>query len=274
MLPRLLRAALVLALALPPGAAAAGQVTPEAVDFGDARVVVMGEVHDNPAHHANQAAWVERLQPRALVFEMLTPELALKAANSGRMAREAPEALGRRLQWEARGWPDFALYAPIFAAAPDAEIFGGGVPRDEARRAVSDGAAAVLGGSAPLFGLDRPLDPGEAATRAAEQGRDHCGALPESLLPGMVEAQRLRDAALARATIAALEDTGGPVAVITGNGHARRDRGMPRLLDRARPDTPLLSIGQLEAPDPEAPYDLWTVTAAPPDRGDPCDAFR
>ena len=102
----------------------------------------------------------------------------------------------------------------------------------------------------------------------------HCDALPEDILPGMVEAQRLRDAALARAVLAAMAETGGPVAVITGNGHARRDWGLPRMLARAAPDLTLVSIGQFEAPpEDDPPFDLWLVTTPAP-RDDPCAAFR
>ena len=71
--------------------------------------------------------------------------------------------------------------------------------RGDVRRAVSEGAATVFGGAAPLFGLDAALDPEEQATREAGQMAAHCDALPEDVLPGMVEAQRLRDAALAAA---------------------------------------------------------------------------
>ena len=35
---------------------------------------VIGEVHDNPHHHRNQARAVAALKPGAIVFEMLTPE--------------------------------------------------------------------------------------------------------------------------------------------------------------------------------------------------------
>jgi uncharacterized iron-regulated protein len=102
----------------------------------------------------------------------------------------------------------------------------------------------------------------------------HCDTLPASMLPGMVEAQRLRDAALARAARRALAETGGPVAVITGNGHARRDRGVPALLARAAPGLSVVSIGQLKAPPSSAaPFDFWLVTE-PADRGDPCAAFE
>jgi hypothetical protein len=88
----------------------------------------------------------------------------------------------------------------------------------------------VFPGDAARFGLTEALDPDEQAAREAEQQEAHCNALPEEILPGFVEAQRLRDAALAEAALAALADTGGPVVVVTGNGHARADWGVPALL--------------------------------------------
>jgi len=63
--------------------------------------------------------------------------------------------------------------------------------------------------------------------------------------------------------------------VITGNGHARRDWGVPAVLGHAAPELSILSIGQGEgdhAQDPDL-YDR-TVMAAPVDRGDPCDSLR
>lgn len=237
----------------------------------EADVVIIGEVHDNPVHHENQALVAAALSPTALVFEMIEPDVALVATPEN---RRDPQILAEALGWQDSGWPDFAFYYPIFVAAPEASVFGGAVPRATARKAVKEGAAAVLGGSASLFGLDRPLDPEEQATRNTLQGDAHCGALPEDILPGMVEAQRLRDAALARAVIAALAEAGSPVLVITGNGHARRDWGIPRMLERVDPDLRVLSVGQFEAvPDDDAPFDKWLVTP-PAERGDPCAAFQ
>ena len=78
----------------------------------------------------------------------------------------------------------------------------------------------------------------------------------------------------ARAVVQAMDATGGPVAVITGNGHARKDWGVPAVLAVAAPDLSVLSLGQFEAaPEGAAPYDLHLVTA-PADRDDPCEAFR
>jgi uncharacterized iron-regulated protein len=89
----------------------------------------------------------------------------------------------------------------------------------------------------------------------------------------MVDVQRLRDAALARAVVQAMADTGGPVAVITGNGHARRDQGLTLPLARVAPDLSVLTIAQFEEIAPASPsFDLWLVTPAIP-RDDPCAAL-
>ncbi len=238
-------------------------------DLPPADVVFLGEVHDNAAHHAHQAIAVEAIGAKALVFEMLTDAQALRVTPD---LLGDPGALGHVLGWEASGWPDFEMYYPIFVAT-DAAVFGGALERDDVRRAVSDGAAAVMGAGAAVFGLDTPLAEEEQALRESGQMLSHCNALPEEMLGGMVEAQRLRDAALARAVIAAHAETGGPVAVITGNGHARTDWGIPRALGRAMPELTQLSIAQLEgAPEGEVPYDLWLVTEAA-EREDPCLAF-
>jgi uncharacterized iron-regulated protein len=70
-----------------------------------------------------------------------------------------------------------------------------------------------------------------------------------------------------------MADTGGPVAVITGNGHARRDQGLAVPLARVAPDLSLLAIAQFEEEAPAAPpFDLWLITHATP-REDPCAAF-
>lgn len=241
-----------------------------------ADVVVVGEVHDNPAHHANQAAIVAALKPGALVFEQLTPDLA--DAYRPEMLGD-PGALEAAFDWNERGWPDFTMYYPIFAAAPDAAIFGGGTERDKVRDAMADGAAAVFGSGAGLFGLDRAYSDEVQALREAGQQEAHCNALPPEMLPGMVQAQTYRDAVLARTVIAAYHESvaragWAPVVVITGNGHARTDWAVPSMLKLAMPDLAVVSIGQSEEEPPEGGlYDHWLVTEAA-ERPDPCEAFR
>jgi uncharacterized iron-regulated protein len=88
-------------------------------------VAILGEVHDNPAHHAEQAAQVARLQPASIVFEMLSEAQAERVTPA---LRGDAEALGAALGWAESGWPDFSMYHPIFTAAPEAAIYGALVP--------------------------------------------------------------------------------------------------------------------------------------------------
>ncbi|MEZ5752566.1 MAG: ChaN family lipoprotein [Paracoccaceae bacterium] len=232
----------------------------------EAEVFVLGEVHDNPQHHLNQARAIRAIAPRVVVWEMIAPGTAMPER------RDDPEVVASALGWQ--GWPDFAMYFPILQASGDAVHVGANVPRPDARRAFTEGAAAVLGAGAARFGLDLPLPADEQAIREAEQFTEHCEAMPREMMTGMVEAQRLRDAALARAALEAVHDTGGPVVVITGNGHARTDWGVPALLRRAEPGLRVVALGQFEGePEGEIPWDRWIVTP-PVERGDPCLAFR
>lgn len=66
----------------------------------------------------------------------------------------------------------------------------------------------------------------------------------------------------------------GRAVLIAGNGHVRRDLGVPYYLRAAgvRADQ-IVSIGYLEAPERDAPYDLVKLTDGV-DRGDPCAEFR
>ncbi len=232
--------------------------------FAGVDVVVLGELHDNPSHHDHQARAVATLGPKAMVFEMLPPGVKMPDAYAG------SQDLAQALEWEARGWPDFAMYYPIFSAAPTARIYGAEVSREVARRAFDTGLPAAFGADAAAYGLTTALTAAAQSAREAEQAEAHCNALPADLLPAMVDVQRLRDATLAKAVVKALADTGGPVAVITGSGHARKDAGVPSILAQVAPALRVLSVGQFEAdPGPDAPYDLWLVSD-PPLREDPC----
>ena len=257
----------IIALLLMTARAEAGPVQTLA-DLPAADVVVLGETHDNPEHHRLQAQAVANLVPKALVFEMLTPEAAARLPVNRTDRATVELALG----WADSGWPDFAMYHPIFLAAPQAQVFGADVSQTDLVTAMKQGTATAFGDDAALYGLDQPLDAVDQTEREAEQAAAHCYALPVDLMPGMVAAQRLRDAALARAVVQALAATGGPVAVMTGNGHARRDSGFPAILTLMS-SASLLSVGLLEQdPGPNAPFDLWIVTPPQP-REDPCLAF-
>lgn len=235
-------------------------------------ILFLGEVHDNPAHHLFQAERVADMQPAALVWEMLTQDKA-QAITPELLSDES--TLNAALGWKDSGWPDFAMYYPIFEAAGAARHYGAALTREATRGVMDQDPAEVFGPDAARFGLDADLPAAQQTAREALQMAAHCDALPEEMLPVMVQIQRLRDARIARAALRALDQTGGPVAVITGNGHARMDWGAPALVAMAEPGLSVVSIGQAETGRgiPEGGFD--EINAAPPvDRGDPCDAFR
>lgn len=271
----------LLALAGVFGAAAATFAAEPAADAGEivaaarsADIVILGEIHDNPTHHATQAEVVAALQPAALVFEMI-PQALEAEVNTLRKEGAGREALAAALDWSASGWPDFAYYAAILEAAPEARVFGAGQPKEDVQRALEAGAAVAFGADAVTYGLDQPLAPDDLAAREADMQAAHCDKLPPEMLPGMVEAQRFRDAGLADAALWARTMTGdGQVVIIAGSGHADRVRGVPAALDVADPELSVLSVGQFEAApdDAAAGYDLVLLAPAPA-REDPCAAF-
>lgn len=261
---------LALSLSLLPGPAVA-EALASLDQLAGADVVILGEIHDNPSHHLWQAEALAALSPAAVVFEMLTADQAARITPA---LRDDPLALAGEIGWAETGWPDFALYQPVFEAIGDAEIRGAALPYEDVRGAVTEGAAARFSGDAVAYGLDRTLPADQQALREEIQAEAHCDALPPDLLPGMVEAQRLRDAGFAAAVLEALEETGGPVVLITGNGHARIDWAVPWMIARVAPDLTVLSVAQVEAePAPDAPFDFWRVTA-PAERDDPCGVFH
>ena len=107
-----------------------------------ADIVVLGEIHDNPAHHENQAAIVAALQPAALVFEMI-PQAGEDEVNALRDAGRGP---GRDRGGAATGRRAAGRISPttptILEAAPEARVFGAGQPAADVRRARSKGRRA------------------------------------------------------------------------------------------------------------------------------------
>lgn len=226
----------------------------------EAQIVILGERHDNPIHHERQAEIVRIIDPAGLAFEMIQ-RADEDAANRGREA------------WMNEHWSNWDDYRQIIQAAPGAKIAGGGVDRDMLRSSVKLGAALAWGEEGARYRLldQLPMDVTEAMIE--EQRVAHCDGLPKHMLPGMVEAQQLRDAAFADAALRLVEQGHEPAILITGNGHARTDRGSPLYLRRAAPYVSVLSVGIVEADGKtDIPYDFVIYTEVH-EREDPCEAF-
>lgn len=204
-----------------------------------AKVVILGERHDNPDHHAIQA-WVTReLAARgkrpAIVYEMFETDdqPAIDAYLAGTPADAA--GLGAVTGWEKTGWPEWALYQPMadVAVAHDLPVLAGNLPVSTIGALARQGLDAVdpeIVRTLDLRTVDAPPIL-EAQTGDVRDG--HCNLMPEDALGPMVTVQRARDAMMAAKALEGLSLPNTDQAIIiTGNGHARRDRGVPLRLQQ------------------------------------------
>ncbi|MEM8698823.1 MAG: ChaN family lipoprotein [Pseudomonadota bacterium] len=247
-----------------------------------ADVAILGEIHDNPRHHTRQAEMVAAIEPAGLALEMV-PEASEEGIAVFLDQGGGRGEIGPAIGWNRLGWPDWALYRPIFEAAPRAEIAGGAVPAPVLTKAIRQGAQAAFGVGAARYALDRAPDASTQIALEDEMIAAHCNKLPRSAAGGMVEAQRLRDARFA-AAVERAHRSGGPTVLITGNGHARSDRGVPAYLAASRPELRVAVLGQVEVREgltrpaeyagaEGLPYDyVWF--SARFDRPDPCASFN
>jgi len=249
--------------------------------LAEADIVILGEVHDNEEHHLGQAWLVERLKPTGLAAEMI-PRSSEEGVNVFLEQDGDPGEIGPAIGWDRLGWPDWAFYRPVFEAAPLKVVTGGALGRRVIRQAIGDGAGPAAAASADpalVRAVATTLPEGAQAAMEAEMITAHCDKLPASAAPGMVEAQRLRDASFAAAALRALEIGGGKTVLITGNGHARKDRGVPIYLTELMPEATVLSVGFVETELDartglsDQPFDFIWATL-PADRPDPCLAFQ
>lgn len=246
----------------------------------EADFVLLGELHDNQHHHARRADLLAGLGTQASVVAEHLPRGAaptLPADAAGESLRKALEASG----FDPKGWR-WPLHEPLFVAIAQAGIAlrGGNLERAAARRVAREGTSALPADLAPWIAA-APLT--RAAQSALEQDliRGHCGHLGADRMPGMVAAQRGRDAAMARALLSERERLRSapgrhPVVLLAGNGHVRSDYGVPTMLAGQIQGVKILTVGFLEpATDSMTaalPFDIAWITP-PATRADPCAAF-
>jgi uncharacterized iron-regulated protein len=241
-----------------------------------AEVILVGETHDHPHHHALQAELIRRLAPRSVAFEMLNASQAAVAAG---LLTTPSEGWGEALEWEARGWPPFELYRPIFEAARGVGAQLVAAHPDRATLQPLLTGEALPGALVDALKLNEPLPAEERAAQEAEIVAAHCGHAPPSLIGPMAQAQRLKDAWMARALLAAPR----PVLMIVGRGHTQPRRGIPWALERlsAPQPAPRWAVVALSV-DPEARAGgegvsqgvVRVIPTRPHREDDPCERFR
>ena len=248
-----------------------------------ADIVLIGETHGNRDHHRIQAELVRAMGQRVsgVVFEMIgTDQQQTVVLYLGDRPGDTA-GLGPALGWAESGWPDWALYEPIAAAAlaVEAEVVGGNLPRTAVDRLMAEGVDALDPALVARTGLKEPLDPDLEGRLVATIDEAHCGFAPDDLLPAMLDVQRGRDAQMAD-RLAAIKGRGQSV-LIAGSEHVRRDWGVPYYLHRVDPDARVVSLALREVDErltdlPVAlPFDfVWFTPRRQPLGFDPCEAYR
>jgi uncharacterized iron-regulated protein len=233
-----------------------------AAAVGAGRFALLGERHDNAEHHQFQAWLLRRVlgagRRPAVAFEMLTtdqaPQLARHLAASPRDAAGLGDAVG----WPRSGWPEWRLYQPIAEAALAAgvPIIAANLPSGTVRAVARGDLTALDPALVRRHALDRPAADDVQAAMEEEIRAAHCDALPATATPGMVTAQRARDAEMAERLVAGGRD--GAV-LIAGAGHVRIDRGVPRYVAALAPGATVVSVALVEVADEAAaPADYAT----------------
>ncbi|CAG9168240.1 ChaN family lipoprotein [Cupriavidus pinatubonensis] len=231
--------------------------------------ILLGEVHDNPTGQQQRLAALTRAVEQgwrpAIAMEQFDRE---RQVDIDRARRERPTDADYLIAQAGGGGWQWTQYRPVVALALQYDL-----PLLAANLSRADAAKIVRGGLDGLFtpqqraqlGLTGALPPDLAAAQTAVLDEGHCGNFPKAMLPGMLDAQAARDAVMA-ATLRPYAARGA--VLIAGNGHVRKDIGVPRWLGDGKGKA--ISVGYLERGQGNPAGFDRVVTVAPVERGDPC----
>jgi uncharacterized iron-regulated protein len=246
-------------------------------------VVMLGEVHDNAEQHrlrldVLRRAFAAGWRP-AIAMEQFDRE---HQADIDRARRERPTDAQHLIDIAAppssrpgSGW-NWDFYRPFVALALeyDVPLVAANLSNQDTTRIVKGGDSAVFDDATiAMLGLDQPIAAEWQAAHERAIDAGHCHALPPAVWPRMARAQLARDAVMAETLRRQVGGNG--VVLLAGNGHVRRDIGVPRWLGAAWQGQ-VFAVGYLETSDDAPPATIFdaVVRTAPAPRPDPCVEFR
>jgi uncharacterized iron-regulated protein len=197
-------------------------------ELAGADYLLLGEEHDQALHHSKRAELIRSLaamHPLLVSFEHVGGDLQeLLVANL-----DKPETLRRVLDWDNSGWPEWPLFLPLFKAVADTKalVVAGMISGDSD---LSDyGLGSTLSNQAQLEALLRDSHPPSVKVS----------------IERMILAQRKRDAGMARSLDSKLnpKEPKRIRVLLAGNGHVRKDFGVPWYLAFKHPEAAVLSVG-------------------------------
>ena len=214
----------------------------------NAEIVYLGELHDNAEHHAIEVRVLQALladgSRPALAFEMV-PETRQAVLDAAVRSDADRGEVDRRLEWSAQGWPDFAMYWPLFELARKngLPVVATDLDPTVTRRITRNGLGAAGDNPARLRSA-MPDDPERDKAIAARMRAAHCNRLSEGRAMRMLESWYARNVVMARRVSEALAQA-PQVIVIMGRGHASPGAVTEQVL-ALRPGTRQLVVGLYE----------------------------
>lgn len=243
------------------------------------RYILLGEVHDNPAGHAQRLAEIERLiasgMRPAIAMEQFDADrqttLTLALAHCPNAACVAQMAGNKRWTWK--------FYEPVIALAMKYQLplLAANLSRANAMNVAKEGtfSAALEPAIIQAYHLTHQVPPAVMAAQEAAIEKGHCGEVPPGMSRGLAMAQIARDAQMAWVM---QQSTASYVLLLAGNGHVRKDADVPVWLQRGGA-TSIRSVAYLEQGDTttaaERAQEYDAVVVVPDHaRGDACLTLR
>jgi uncharacterized iron-regulated protein len=196
--------------------------------------LLLGELHDNPHHHQLRAELLSKLanQKYSVIVEYLPFEKKVMFSGSTEQSLE-------KAGYSSKAWP-WNLYRPLFEEIrrTGMPLFGSNLDRSVSRTIFSGGA---IPSSMEHAFQKSTLGPNAKSSLEQDLIDGHCGKLPPQYLQPMMVVQRLTDISMAQALI-----RHQPAILLAGNGHVRKDYGVPQILETLHPKQSKISIGFIE----------------------------
>lgn len=237
---------------------------------------LLGEVHDNAKGHAlRRRALADAIDAGwrpIIAMEQFDREFQGSLDKALETCGDAQCVIAAASPGQAR-W-NWTYYQPVIdlALRHHLPLLAVNLSRTDASQVMTAGLTAVFT-AAELqdLGLKNGPDPALLREQVSEVIDGHCGMLPASLHVGMATAQIARDAmmALLIRRAALRHEPKQPVVLLAGNGHVRRDKGVPRWLD----DSATLAVGFTESAAPAGLFDR-NIVLPPTPRPDPCASLK
>jgi uncharacterized iron-regulated protein len=237
-----------------------------------ASVLLLGETHDNGEGHRLRTDGLRRRLEAgwrpAIAMEQFDRQQQPALDAAMRECADAGCVISKVIT--AKSTWQWSFYKPVITLALQYKLplLAANLSRADAGTLIQHGFGSVLQADViRRYGLDTPLPAALLAKQVEEVRRGHCGMLPEDMLAPMARAQVARDVLMAETL---RPHAGQGTVLIAGNGHVRRDIGVPYWLHGQGLTT--FSVGYIEqAPVPGEFDDVQRIAAIA--RPDPCAAL-